>query len=782
MQTLHVEMSLLASAACVLLASVSIAGALSRLLHRTLRAREVVPAILLALLVALPCLLSFRLFAPTVSLGSILPGIPPSTAADQHDHQRNDAVLQFLPWELEVRRAFRQGHLPLWSDALGGGSDLWSNLQAQTLSPIAWLARPLPIQHFLLAEEMAKVTLGFLGAIVLATVLGIRRPWSLFGAASFALGGAVSPWVVFPHSSAVVWAPWVSAGIVVLTRRAHRSAIVATALATAALMLGGHPEVAVSGVALAAILGVSLQRRRRGLLRSLAAPALAGILGCLLASVQWIPLVATAQGSQRANDQRQETVQATGWFEGDHQRYLSGLLHPHPDLDGAVSPNPLSGARPGWSYPATVYLGISGLFGLSLLATRRPPRRFWPLLAFGGLTLLGLADFAPLETMLRSTPGLRLVEDSRFVPVGLLALSVCSAFGLQQVVRLESRRRHALALGATATASTLAGPPGFVLAGWAGLAAATTRPGRGSRGWIAVVAVVDLVGFAWFNQPRGRPGEFYSGSPLMDRLQAEQTVPGGPWRAVGHDFLAYPGVLSVYRVEDIRPHNPLAPQNQLDVLGAAFGYRPTSNAYFSAVRHLEHPLACFLGVRSILTNRYLPAIPGMERIDHDESPPFVLLRNACALPRWFFPAAVERVERQRILGWITAMRDPWTVAMEPDASVPIELNPRRDPVHIETTRPGYARLAFAPAPEASLLASSIPAAAGWRAFANEQRLATVTVNGAFLGVVVPRDVDRVEVRFEPPGFRWGAALATVAAACLLAIAFGRRGGRRVHAG
>lgn len=145
------ELGLLAGANCALILALGIGWSLARMLGRRSRPGDLAAAAAVAMLVALPYLASTRLFAPTASLGSILPGIQPSTAADQHDHQRNDAVLQFLPWELEVRRAFRQGHLPLWSDALGGGSDLWSNLQAQTLSPIAWLARPLPIQHFLLA-------------------------------------------------------------------------------------------------------------------------------------------------------------------------------------------------------------------------------------------------------------------------------------------------------------------------------------------------------------------------------------------------------------------------------------------------------------------------------------------------------------------------------------------------------------------------------------------------------------------------------------------------------
>ncbi len=149
-------------------------------------------------LLTAPWLFGERLLVPTAELSTMVPGGEFSGTKDPFDATLNDAVLQFLPWELEVRHALARGRLPFWSDQIDGGCDLWANLQAQILSPIALLSRLVPIQSFLLVGLVLKLLVASTGTWLLARALGVRGPAAALAAASFAYGGALLPWPCFP--------------------------------------------------------------------------------------------------------------------------------------------------------------------------------------------------------------------------------------------------------------------------------------------------------------------------------------------------------------------------------------------------------------------------------------------------------------------------------------------------------------------------------------------------------------------------------------------------------
>jgi uncharacterized membrane protein YfhO len=70
----------------------------------------------------------------------------------------------------------------------------------------------------------------------------------------------------------------------------------------------------------------------------------------------------------------------------------------------------------------------------------------------------------------------------------------------------------------------------------------------------------------------------------------------------------------------------------------------------------------------------------------------------------------------------------------------------------------------------SLLASSVPFSRGWSARAGGRALATLHVDGAFLGVRLPAGASRVELRFLPPGFVTGCvAFGLSLGACLFLL-------------
>nr|HRC86773.1 YfhO family protein [Thermoanaerobaculia bacterium] len=100
-----------------------------------------------------------------------------------------------------------------------------------------------------------------------------------------------------------------------------------------------------------------------------------------------------------------------------------------------------------------------------------------------------------------------------------------------------------------------------------------------------------------------------------------------------------------------------------------------------------------------------------------------------------------------------------------------------EPVEIRLLEPGRVRLRV-PGTGRRLLASSVPGPEGWQASAAGQRLPTLAVNGAYLGVVVPSGVAEVEFDYTPPGLWLGLTISCAAALALAAIA---RSGERLRA-
>jgi hypothetical protein len=208
------------------------------------------------------------------------------------------------------------------------------------------------------------------------------------------------------------------------------------------------------------------------------------------------------------------------------------------------------------------------------------------------------------------------------------------------------------------------------------------------------------------------------------------------------------------------------------VLGAGLGFHPTMNQYFGRVGNLDHPLLDFLGVRIVLGSPAVPPPHTLERIDGDRFPPYTLYRNPEALPRWFFPNAVEEIGRGEITGWIAGMKDPWRVAVFRDEAGswrPMS-EPGQAPPRVVSSSPGRVVLEV-PAGGEKLLASSVAWSRGWSARSGGWGLQTMVVNGAFLGVRTPAGVSRVELRFLPPGLKAGAAAFAVSALAVLFLLF-----------
>jgi hypothetical protein len=771
----------------------------------------------------LPLLAGHRLVAPTdAPIPANLPDAPRVEQPDVAHGVFNDAILQLLPWEAEVRRGFAEGHLPLWSDLLDGGSSPWINPQAAVLSPIAMLGRLLPLEHFLLGMLAVKILLAFEGCWLLARALGAGRFSAVLGAAGFALGGPVLAWAVFPLSSVVAWSPWLVLATIRVVRRPSRRHVIAAALVFAALLLSGHPEIAVAEGLLAAGLGMVAWRRRAGALLPLSAAALAATLGASLAACQLLPFLLVAPHSLRASHgvgMAATTVAAVSgsspYFPPGQERLFLGVLSPW--AFGRPFHEPFTG--PGnWPIAAGSYLGLVALAGMAAALGSRRRRLVLALCGLAVALLLLAARFLPCRWLLGVLPLGGALAVDRFLPAAALPLALLAALGLDELVRRGRSgaaswawmlaaaatslwvRHDAALLGlwllvvlglllarlsdrsytpsAAPAAAPSAAPPAAPSA--APPAAVPPVARRGAPGWapgwrracglglLALASLLDLGSWGRDALPRGHRELFYPRTPLVTAIAG--TVEGGPWRAVGGGFAVYPSLLPMYGIADVRIDNPLALAEQLRPLGEIFDFRPEGRRYKSGFRHLDHPFLDFLNVRAVILAAPA-AVPGkLEAVNAGASPR--VFRNPAALPRFFLPVGVELRGRDDALAGLQELRDARRVVLLREEVAGWRAPERPwDPaaVRILRARRGAVSLLL-PADGEKLLATSLPFPAGWTAAAEGRALRRVLVNTAYLGVVVPAGVARVDLAFVPPGFRLGAVLAALGALAVSSLA------------
>ncbi|HET9229493.1 MAG TPA: hypothetical protein VFR31_22625 [Thermoanaerobaculia bacterium] len=733
---------------------------LARGLGRRLERHVIAIGMALPLVFLFPWLDRSRLLVPSDILQGIIPGAPTVEASHRHD-LLNDAVFQFIPWELEVRHALSDRRLPLWSDLLEGGSSPWVNPQAAVLSPIAMPARALSIQYFLLATLALKILVAFEGTWLLARSVGVSRISSLLAGAGFALGGGLMAWALFPHTAAIAWVPWLTAGVIRLFRGGGVRVLATAAVITAALLLSGHPEMAAIGGSFAGIVGMSLARRRN-FVRGLGAAALAAALGFGLAAPHILPFALYLPDSQRAQEtlHREMPVYYVSltnpwtWFLPGYGQLVLSPVNPrvygHPYLDEFRGPF-------NWPEAESGYAGLVAFAGsmVALLAFRR--RRSWPFLAFAAVSLLLAGQFLPFAHVIFSVGSLKTIAWARFLPVGALALAVAGAMGTDRLVR--GRRPIvwiAVAVAALLSLTAYLDAPVAWVWVFIALAAVWKRPAL-----LALALALDLGTWGRSHLPSTDPALFYPTTEFVTLLKQE-TESGGPWRVAGEDQMLFPSLLAVYGIADARTHNPLAPMPYLRTLEAGFGFAPTTQNYFPAFRGIDHPFLDFLNVRTLASVVYRPAPATMERIDGDRFGPFRLYRNPDALPRWFLPSAVDVIPEEGVGKWVSGLKDPRRVAVFDRRAASWVGEPGE--VRLVSLSPGRIALEV-PGSGDRLLATSLTLPEGWRTGPFEK----VVVNGAFLGVHVPAGASRVELRYIPPGFVAGWVIGALS---LLAVVYG----------
>lgn len=774
------------------------ASAMLGLLARAYRVRVGIGSLLLA--AAIPFLLlapwidGDPALLPTGPLENQLPGLSRPATVDPHG-LLNDTVFQLLPWELEVRRSFAAGSLPLWSDRIGGGSSPWANPQAGALSPVALVARLFPLDRFLLVSLLVKMIVAFHGAAVLALLLGARRGTALVAGALVTLSGAIQPWGLFPLSTAMAWVPWVAAGMVILTRRPDRSALAATVGSVAALLASGHPETALFGSLASVLLAILVRRRGRSPFRALVRVGAAVLFGAGLTAPLLIPFTAVASSSQRSLERQESPAPSNA---SGRARFPSSLFPP----EWGRSPVGLSGPRafgepydPGrhgipWPDALSPYAGVIGLGGaLAALASRRRAAGRVAALVAAACLLLAMQPI-PVMRALWVFPWIRVPAWERFLPLVALFLGVAGALGSE---RLRDRREGLGPWAAFLAAAILAlfrSPDRASFLAW-GAAGAASLLGRLASGPLArwpivrstspaalllllAVTLGDLGPWARLQLPEGRTQSFYPPSAFLSLARLE-TERGGdpPGRFLATDFSLYPGLGAVYGLEDPRPHDPMAPKELLDLLEVALGYHPGTKSYFDGVDRLDHPLLDLLGAQVVASTGEKPPAPRFIRIPYEGPGEMTLWRNPTALPRFFLPSEIERVASGETKLALERLDTPWTVVVDGATGASLSASPdgRGIVPRLRRTRAGTFEVEIPTSPEPGdrLLASSVPASPGWEARGPDGPLRTLRVDGALVGVAVPGSVAKVTLTYLPPGWKLGLAVSVFSGLTLLML-------------
>lgn len=706
------------------------------------------------------------ILVPTDPIARMVPGMPPITKPDPH-RTLNDATLQFIPWEIEVRRALRSGRLPLWSDRLDGGSSPWVNPQAGPLSPVYLLARLAPIRHHLMAAVALKILIAFQGAWLLARLLGARRPFALFAGVGYAFGGGIMAWSLFPHTSAAAWVPWLAAASIRTCRRSTPGSIAGTSTITAFLLLSGHPETALGGGIVAAVCSTFYGRRSQGLrgtVRGALACAGAATIGFAIAAPHLLPfavhLPSTVRYDRMTNESDHDLASRSTIVTKRRVRLLRGAVSPY--ASGGL-PYTSRQYRP---RAGVAYAGLALLAG-AFAATAAGQRRSWPLIAVVVVTALLIVDFQPLTAVAKGVPLLRSVSWTRLLTLVSLGLSVLGAVGLSALAR-RVRCRPVLAALCGAALSLWVAPSAVAALLWMGVFASITaipRMPRFGTALLALIVTLDLGPWAIAMIPRGDPQAFFPETPFVSDLRSA-VGDGSGCRVIATSRDFYPSLLAAYGFEDIRYNNPVARRDYAQVLGGALGFHPDDRPfeYHSPVRTL-HPIVHFLNVGVVLS-KISDLGRGFQTIAVDGESGKNIYRNRKALPKAFMPTGWTVVDDSQTLEAVLAVKKPRSVVLSRTdfdrAGILPASPPMRPPWKVEWDSDGLGRAtARVGGRGPRLLATSLTHPDGWTALGDGNPLTTITVNHAFLGVVVPPDVREVELAYAPPGLRLGFALGFV---------------------
>jgi hypothetical protein len=727
----------------------------------------------------------------------ILYGFPPfSATAGAHQPVQTltgDVALEIFPWFNLIRSDLLAGLLPLWNPYAFGGSALLANGQSAPFSLFTLIGAPLGAGYGMSLMMLARILVAGAGTYLFLRQLGAGARASIVGGVAFAASSYMVVWLGWSHTGVAALVPWGFAAAERYMRNRSRAALAGLGLALGLQFLGGHIE---TSIHFAGALGVySLIRAisaGRGRPALVAAVAVAGVVGLLIAGAALLPFLGELQNSGVA-DRRASFNEGLGHLQ---PVMLLNWLMPNrvgnPAIDGLLGPFPNYNESAGF---ATVTALMLTPFGLYWLWQRT--RSAAVALALIGLVATGTV-YGPLTPIVGRLPLLSLTPNNRMTVVICFVVAVLGGLGVQQ---LENRQRDhpgvtgviLLAIGVAAIAGlsvmaylvfargaatdtmfphlhyfgfwvivsglSVGGAGALILAGaWRGAS-------RTAVAGVAAMVVVEAAIFAGPYNPKVSPADVPPKSAALTQLRDL----AGDRPVVGIRAAGIPESLSLYQLHDVAGYDPIFPSR----VGLYWSHAD-SEYYLGDVNHvvLNSPRAEMLavaGVAYVLAPERLP-LAGTRTVSRVEG--VVLQEVPGARPfAYFVSDVVHASSAEDAVRHVAANPEQVVVegccinlsASSQAASTPIALSLRREASgrvvgDVDLARDGLVVVNQTYTPD-------------WVARVDGQRVPMQPANVMQQSVEVRAGHHHVELTYEPASFTVGLALSGVGFVGLVAVLF-----------
>ncbi|HUO48633.1 MAG TPA: YfhO family protein [Acidimicrobiales bacterium] len=729
--------------------------------------------------VLVPALRHGGAIGPYSALALFGPGARHGTAV--HGYlQGGDQGFLFIPWTTLAWQQVHAGHLPLWNPYSALGMPLAFNWESAVFSPQAVLGYLVPLHLAYTASFVSSMVLAGTGVYVLCRTLRIGVLGAAMAGTVFELSGAFVSLLAWPVGGVMCWAGWLFAAAVWIVRGRHRlRSVCAFAVVLGCAGLAGQPEaLLVLGMALAMFLAGGLavqawtQRARALPLRAVVDLAVASVAGAALFLPLALPGLQVAGASVRKKWQPVDGIAQSEVFTPGH--HVARALSFH-DLSHVIFSRfdgfPVGGGA--WFGDRAIYFDSAayvGVVAITLAVMAIAVRRRSPVVVGFGVLVLGcaaLAFFQPAVAVADAVPGLGgLLWNRALVPLGF-GLAVLAGFGADLLVRrsAEPGVRRALA-GATAALAVVVGAVWILGRGHLPTVAAQVR--ARSFAWPVVGLVLlaaSAVALSAVHRPRsrvsapvrGRTGAIAAAALTITEALFLVTAGAPLWSADGPGLKPTPQDAALAR----------AAGSSLVALGArdcvfppALGFRPNLNVAYHvhelAVYDPMTPLAYFTSwtrqtgapAGYLAPNIYCPAVTSVAQA-HAYGVGLILEpAGTVGPPGTVFVGSVASQGMYRVPGAAAA------TLVAPGSS------PSAARTAVAVKHPGPSEWSLtAHASTPSVLRLRLADVPGWRATMDGRPLSLRGFDGIMLQASVPPGTHRIDLRYWPPAFSIGIALA-----------------------